>query len=129
MTEKASTIQPKNLVLLVVDDEVLIADLVADQLGDLGYSVAGPAYTLEDGKRLARDAAIDGALIDVHLGRGGLSTPIAEILKERKIPFLFASGFNDAPDKRFRDIAILTKPFSMDRLNAAVGRMLAPAKG
>jgi hypothetical protein len=46
--------------MLVVEDDILIAGMVADQLADLGYLVAGPAHSLEDGKRLAVDAPIDG---------------------------------------------------------------------
>jgi hypothetical protein len=67
VTEAILTDAPRKLVLLVVDDEVLVANMIADQLGDLGYMVAGPVYTLKDGQ--------DGALIDVNLGRGTLSSP------------------------------------------------------
>jgi hypothetical protein len=75
VTEAIFTDAPRKLVLLVVDDEVLVANMIADQLGDLGYMVAGPVYTLKDGQRLVIDAPIDGALIDVNLGRGTLSSP------------------------------------------------------
>jgi two-component SAPR family response regulator len=112
--------------LLVVEDDILIAGMVADQLGELGYLVAGPAHSLQDGKRLAVDAPIDGALIDVNLGRGVLSSPIADILIERKIPFLFVTGYNEVPEDRFRHISLLPKPFTLERLRRAVERMLTP---
>ena len=112
--------------LLVVEDDILIAGMVADQLGDLGYLVAGPAHSLEDGKRLAIDAPIDGALIDVNLRRGVLSSPIADILIGRRIPFLFVTGYNEVPEDRFRHISLLPKPFTMERLRRAVERMLTP---
>ena len=50
--------------VLVVDDEVLVANMIADQLGDLGYMVAGPVYTLKEGQRVASTAPINGALVD-----------------------------------------------------------------
>ena len=112
--------------ILVVEDDILIAGMVADQLGDLGYLVAGPAHSLEDGKRLAIDAPIDGALIDVNLRRGVLSSPIADILIGRRIPFLFVTGYNEVPEDRFRHISLLPKPFTMERLRRAVERMLTP---
>jgi DNA-binding response OmpR family regulator len=126
-TSSDASAAPRKLTLLVVDDEVLLATMMADQLEDLGYLVAGPAYTLKDGLRLASDALIDGALIDVNLGKTGVSSPIADILIARNIPFLFVSGYDEVPVERFRHIPILSKPFSMDSLTAAVGRMLAAA--
>jgi two-component SAPR family response regulator len=113
--------------LLIIEDDMLIAGMVADQLTELGYLVAGPAYSLEDGKRLAIDAPIDGAMIDVNLGRGTLSSPIADILIERKIPFLFVTGYNEVPEVRFRHISVLPKPFTTDHLRRAVEKMLALA--
>jgi two-component SAPR family response regulator len=112
-------------VLLIVEDDMLIAGMVADQLAELGYVVAGPAYSLEDGKRLANDVSIDGALIDVKLERGALSSPIADILIERKIPFLFVTGYNEVPDVRFRNISVLPKPFTIENLRRALERMLS----
>jgi two-component SAPR family response regulator len=117
-------IEPRK-VLLIVEDDILIASMVADQLAELGYVVAGPAYSLEDGKRLANDVSIDGALIDVKLERGALSSPIADILIERKIPFLFVTGYNEVPDVRFRNISVLPKPFTVEHLRRAIERMLS----
>jgi two-component SAPR family response regulator len=117
-------IEPRK-VLLIVEDDILIASMVADQLAELGYVVAGPAYSLEDGKRLANDVSIDGALIDVKLERGALSSPIADILIERKIPFLFVTGYNEVPDVRFRNISVLPKPFTIEQLRRAIERMLS----
>jgi DNA-binding response OmpR family regulator len=78
--------------LLVVEDDFLIGSLLSDQLRDLGYSVVGPAYNLEDASGLAADATIDGALLDINLGGSGASGPIAEILASRQIPFLISAG-------------------------------------
>jgi DNA-binding response OmpR family regulator len=106
--------------LLVVEDDFLIGSLLADQLRDLGYWVVGPAYSLEESRRFATDSPLDGALLDINLGRDGRSSPIAEILMSRKIPFLFVSGYRTAPDERFRDVPLLAKPFTMERLKRAV---------
>jgi two-component SAPR family response regulator len=111
-------------VLLIVEDDILIAGMVADQLSELGYLIAGPAHSLEDGKRLATDAPIDGALIDVKLGGGKFSSPIIDILIARKIPILCVTGYNEIPEVRFRHIAVLPKPFTMEKLRNAVERTL-----
>jgi DNA-binding response OmpR family regulator len=112
--------------LLIVEDDMLIAGMVAAQLAELGYLVAGPAYSLEDGKRLAIETPIDGALIDVKLGRGTLSGPIADILIKRKILVLFVTGYNEVPEVRFRLISVLPKPFTIEHLRRAIENMLSP---
>jgi chemotaxis family two-component system sensor kinase Cph1 len=99
--------------ILVVDDEPLIALMVADQPSELGYQVEGPAHNLEDAKRLATNAAIDAALIDVNLGNGVRSSPIAEILVERKIPFTFVTGYHEVADERFHHARFYRSPFSL----------------
>ena len=38
--------------LLVVDDEVLVAMMTADQLADLGYAVLGPASSVGEALRM-----------------------------------------------------------------------------
>jgi CheY-like chemotaxis protein len=115
-------------VLLVVEDDILIAGMISDQLSELGYLVAGPAHSLEEGKRLANDAPLDGALINVKLGKG-LSGPIADILIEREVPILFVTGYYEVPDARFRHIPVLPKPFTMEHLRRAIENMLSPTVG
>jgi CheY-like chemotaxis protein len=79
--------------ILVVDDEVLVAYDVAQIVEDLGATVIGPAHDLERGLALADTETIDLALLDVNLGTH-LSTPIAERLRDRGIPFVVISGYN-----------------------------------
>ena len=78
--------------ILVVDDEVLVAYDVAQIVEDLGAVVIGPAHDLERGLELAEREHIDFALLDVNLG-SQMSTPIAESLRKRGIPFVLVSGY------------------------------------
>jgi CheY-like chemotaxis protein len=106
--------------VLLVEDEGIVAMVVEDYLLDLGYEVVGVAARLEAGMRLAQYAAIDVAILDVNLA-GKLSYPIAELLYERGIPFLFATGYGSAgrPDE-FRDIPTLAKPYGKNDLARAL---------
>jgi two-component SAPR family response regulator len=49
---------------------------------------------------------------------------VAEILAARQIPFLFVSGYRHAPEGRFRQVPVLSKPFTMERLRIAIEKML-----
>jgi DNA-binding response OmpR family regulator len=113
--------QPKRL--LVVEDEGLIAELLADQIAELGYSVVGPACTMTEARRLATVASFDGALLDLNLN-GELSHEIADILSRRNIPFRFITGYNELPAGLATDIVVLHKPFQLIDLGLAIEGVL-----
>ena len=76
----------RGLRVLIVEDEALIASLLEDFLLDLGCDVVGPAMHMTEAVELAREAAIDGATLDVNIV-GEKVYPVADILTERGIPF------------------------------------------
>jgi CheY-like chemotaxis protein len=114
---------------LIVEDEMMIAMMVEDYLADLGWNVVGVAGTLDQALAMARDAVIDAALLDVNLN-GQDTFGAAEILRERQIPFVFATGYGaQGIDDRFRAVPTLTKPYQLDQLDGALQQALAAARG
>ena len=116
--------------VLIVEDEMLLALDLEDILAAAGCKVVGPAMRLETALSLAADAAIDLAVLDINL-HGARSYPVADILMDRGIPFLFASGYGHAEDvTRYGDIMTLSKPYSPDQIQDALrqlnGRSSAP---
>jgi len=107
---------------LVVEDEVLVGMLIEDMLRDLGYEIAGLSTHLDQAVRLARTVAFDVALLDINLN-GRQSFPVADAVRARGLPFLFATGYGSRilPEP-YRDAPILQKPFSLDELRAALAR-------
>jgi hypothetical protein len=59
--------------VLVVEDEFTIV-LLIEELLDLGIQVIGPASRLDAALRLAREAQIDAAMLDINI-LGGTPTP------------------------------------------------------
>lgn len=115
--------------ILIVEDEMMIAMMVEDFLADLGWNVVGVAGTLDRALAMARDAVIDAALLDVNLN-GRNTFGAAEILRERQIPFVFATGYGaQGIDDRFRGVPTLTKPYQLDQLDGALRQALAAAHG
>jgi CheY-like chemotaxis protein len=106
----------KTLRVLVVEDEVLIRMLFEDMLAELGHRVDGEAGRIEDAMELAKLSQCDVAILDVKLN-GADVYPVADLLAERGIPFLFATGQTgtEMPEK-FRDRPTMQKPFQADRL-------------
>lgn len=115
--------------ILVVDDEPLIAMLVEDWLTELGCEVVGPVRSVNDGLALAANAALDGAILDIRLG-GETSYPVAGALRERGIPFAFATGQGDPdPGSGFDAPLLLAKPFDFAAVQDIVAKLLSGHAG
>ncbi|PZR34996.1 response regulator [Caulobacter segnis] len=103
--------------MLVVEDELFVAMLVEDLLGDLGCQVVGPASSAAEAIRIAESGTFDFALLDVNLGDGATSFDAAEILRLRGVPFAFVTGYGEQGVRAdLRDAPILSKPIDPSRL-------------
>ena len=112
--------------ILLVEDEVLIAEMVVDMLEGLGATVIGPATALETGLTLAASEDFDAAVLDVNL-RGKRIDPIADVLIARGVPVVFATGYGKAAGTARGDAEAIDKPYTQDRLASALWRaMTAP---
>ncbi|HYD36910.1 MAG TPA: response regulator [Allosphingosinicella sp.] len=110
----------RRLRILVVEDEMLVAMTIEDMLLELGHDVAGLASRLGPALALAREGQFDAAMLDVNLA-GEPSYEVADLLAERGIPFLFATGYGrQGIDQRYRDLPILQKPFLAGELGSAL---------
>jgi CheY-like chemotaxis protein len=113
----------RRLRILVVEDEMLVAMNIEDMLLELGHEVAGLASRLGPALALAGESRFDAAMLDVNHA-GEPSVPVADLLAERGIPFLFATGYGRAGiEERFRGCPILQKPFRTSELGAALATL------
>lgn len=80
--------------VLIVEDEVLVAFEMSDTLNDMGLEVVGPSVHLAEAERRAETSDIDIAFLDVNLGRGQTSEPVARILRRRGIPFVYLTAYD-----------------------------------
>ena len=115
--------------IFIVEDEVVVAFEMTDTLEDLGFEVVGPSVHLEDAKEKAREGNIDVAFLDVNLGRGQTSRPVADILKERGIPFVYITAY-DREQVSFvtEDDVVVKKPISGGKLLSALRLMWQDVK-
>jgi CheY-like chemotaxis protein len=99
------------LKVLIVEDESLVSMLIEDALADLGCRVVGVASGVDEALDKAATLPLDAAILDVNL-HGKQTAAVAEILKRRGVPFLFATGYGvgGLPDG-FRNTPFLQKPF------------------
>ena len=107
---------------LVLEDQFLIAIEIEGMLARLGCAVIGPAPTVARALGLLARHRVDFAILDVNLGRER-STPVAEILLARGVPFALATGYDDRqlPEEAFRGAQHLGKPIDFHRLAETIG--------
>ena len=116
----AGSAELRGLRILVVEDEFLVALELESMLQELGGDVIGPLGSLDQAVAIAREEALDLALLDVNVG-GRLITPVADALAARGIPFAFCTGYDAAglPD-RHAAAPILTKPCQLRELRSTL---------
>jgi AcrR family transcriptional regulator len=118
----------RSLRILVVEDEMAVAMMAETMLTGLGHEVVGPAMRLEDALGPARSAEFDVAMLDVNLGRDK-AFPAADILRDRGIPFFFATGYGrEGIIPEYQDRLVLHKPFQTPDLERALASLM-PVNG
>ncbi|SDB15918.1 response regulator [Belnapia rosea] len=109
--------------VLVVEDEALVAMLVEDALLDAGALVLGPVATVAEALALLERDMPDVAVLDLNLA-GETSTPVADALAARGVPFVVATGYGaDGLPPGHAEVPVLAKPYDPDDLTTALGRL------
>lgn len=113
------------LKILVVEDEVIIADNICDTLEDLGYEVTEPAINYTEALVLIEQEKPDIAILDIQLSGRKTGIDIAKKIRESyNFPFIFLTSnadqmtINEA--KEVMPPAYLIKPFTKDELYSAI---------
>lgn len=122
MSDREDTCRP--LVVLIVEDEYLVALDIMAILEEHGYRVAGPAGTVSEGIALIDSESPDVALLDYRL-RGSVVTPLADLLNRLAIPFVMATASEVEKlghDSPFAGAENVGKPISEAKLVAALKR-------
>ena len=119
--------RPVGCSVFLVEDEVMIRMMVADMLEELGYSVAAEAGEISEALRLVQSTDFDLAILDVNVN-GKMISPVAELIKARNRPFIFATGYgSQGLPEEYRDRPALQKPFQIETLGKMIEGALKSA--
>ena len=126
-TNKPRFVQGEHI--LLVEDEPVIRGVITEVLANLGYVITQATDGLEGVSIAVSDYPIDLIITDIGLpGVNGRS--VAETARERRpgLPVLLITGYDAYADSQPLDAspgtALLTKPFTVDKLREQVSRLL-----
>jgi DNA-binding LytR/AlgR family response regulator len=111
--------------ILIVEDELIIAQDMIDILEEMGYDVMENAMDAEETFEILSKDTPDLILLDINLsgGRDGISIA-KEINDKYNIPFIFTTSYTDGPTieraKEVKPLNYLVKPFKPEQLYTAI---------
>ncbi|RFC63957.1 MULTISPECIES: response regulator [Mesorhizobium] len=109
----------------VVEDEYFVLLDIKDALTRMGCVVVHAVGSLREAMEWAAKVEADFAVVDVNV-KGEKVYPAAEILKERGLPFVFCTGYDqEYLDPQWADYPSIQKPFSVEELAIAIEKWLA----
>ncbi len=111
--------------ILVVEDDAIVAQDIADSLAEFGHCPVGPAYTVEAAKALFALQRIHVALLDIHLGNPEDGILLSAWIRENYgTPVVFLTAYSDSATlleaKKVYPAHFLVKPFNKPQLKAAL---------
>ncbi len=111
--------------ILIVEDEALIAEDIADLCRLNGYTVAGTAYRASEALHMIEEAMPTLVLLDINLEDELSGIDIAEYLqKHHTIPFIFLTSYADKNTlekaKSTGPLSYIVKPFNKEQLYSTI---------
>lgn len=106
--------------VLVLEDEPIIGFALEDMLLDIGCPSVLLSTRLGEAMSLIDNERVDVAILDVNI-HGERSYLVADALRLRGVPYIFASGYGDKEHpNEHRSMPTLVKPYNIDDIRAAL---------
>ena len=116
--------------ILVIEDEPLLADLLADELEEAGHFVIGPEKQVSTALEAAGYIKPDLALVDINLLGALRGTAAARELKQWGVPSIYmSSAAVESEEDRSCAIGRIGKPYKMPAILGAIEVADALLKG
>lgn len=117
----------KPLRILLVEDDAMIAPLIAETLMEMGHEVCGIARCEDEAVTMAARDVPDLLIVDAHLDVGSGLEAMRRILVNGPVPHIFISGDIIGAEHLGPGALALQKPFQDVDLKRAIQQSQAPA--
>lgn len=112
------------LKILIVEDEVIIAETLQEMLYQLGYSEATKCKNQDSAEIVLNTEAIDLAILDINLAGNHEGLELAKICYKNNIPYFFLTSYSDKKTileaKELKPGNYVIKPFSPEEIMIAI---------
>ncbi|HNR42701.1 MAG TPA: response regulator [Bacteroidales bacterium] len=111
--------------ILIVEDELIIAEDIRTKLVSLGYIVTGMAVSADEAEQLLKNIKPDLVILDIMLSGERDGIDLARVIRDQyKVPFIFLTSYADKETveraRRVMPDGYLVKPFTDKDLFAAI---------
>ncbi|MDR6967702.1 DNA-binding LytR/AlgR family response regulator [Flavobacterium arsenatis] len=111
--------------ILLVEDELIIAEDMTNILEKIGYNVIGVAIDFDEAIEILETEKPDLILLDINLSGKRDGIELAEEINKRfSIPFIFTTSYTDTETleraKHVNPVNYLVKPFKKEQLYTAI---------
>ncbi|PIQ49383.1 MAG: hypothetical protein COW03_05425 [Cytophagales bacterium CG12_big_fil_rev_8_21_14_0_65_40_12] len=84
-----------SLRILIVEDEVIIAETLQEMLFQLGYKKIQRCKTQEHAESIIHEETIDLAILDINLAGDHEGIILGHLCRKKNIPFFFLTSYSD----------------------------------
>jgi DNA-binding NarL/FixJ family response regulator len=110
--------------ILIVEDEVIIAETLQEMLIQLGYSSIQRCKTQKEAERIIEEENLDLAILDINLHGGHEGIELGKRCNQKDIPYFFLTSYSDRMTileaKKAKPGNYVIKPFSPEEIMVAV---------
>ncbi len=126
MSARPNALRAADPSVLIVEDQMLIALDLEAMLADEGLSKVATTNSVKQAMAQIEASPPDLAILDINLGPVN-SFAVAEELRKRGTPFLFATGYGEGAElpEAFSGVPIVRKPYSRSAIVAALALLMS----
>jgi DNA-binding NarL/FixJ family response regulator len=114
----------ETLRILIVEDEVIIAEALQEMLFQLGYANIQRCKTQEHAESVIHEGEIGLAILDINLAGNHEGIILGHLCKKKNIPFFFLSSYSDRKTlfeaTQAKPGNYVIKPFSPEEILVAI---------
>ena len=112
------------LKVLIVEDEVIIAETLQEMLRELGYPDTQRCRKQNEAEELIQSGKFGMAILDINLSGGQEGIALGRLCNEFEIPYFFLTSYSDRSTileaKGAKPGNYVIKPFSLEEIMVAI---------